>query len=573
MLRHGPPTDHYNPYENDMSYRRLITIVVAVVVMFVRQTEASGPSLLPSGKEILAADLRSADSDPMQIVSVTASQQVAPVLIRNETNPVLDVKVVTRGSLRPGRVTQLRIDLTGTTDLGDIETLEVFATGRRMPDWRAIDANRVSLQRFGKPQPARRQIVFQGEIALVPGTNHFFVSVKLRPAAKLGHRIAASCDTVVAESRYRPTGTPAPVGQRIGYAVRRANDDNARVYRIPGLVTTKRGTLIGVYDVRYRGWGDLPNDIDVGMSRSSDGGQTWDPMQIIIDMGDDPQWRYDGVGDPSVLVDQVTGTIWVAGTWSHGDRSWVGSGPGLEPEETGQLMLVHSDDDGLSWSKPANITKQVKDPRWSFLLQGPGRGITMHDGTLVFPAQYQDSPEKDRLPRSTILFSTDHGETWACGTGAYDNTTESAVVEIEPGVLMLNCRYDLQNRRVVMITRDLGRTWQEHPTSRKTLPEPGACMASLLNTVSYPVDRRGEKPILLFSNPNVEAGPRRRMTIKVSDDRGMTWPTNWQMLIDEGVSAGYSCLTMVDEQHVGILFEGSRAHMTYLSIPLSELHP
>ncbi len=162
MLRHGPPTDHYNPYENDMSYRRLITIVVAVVVMFVRQTEASGPSLLPSGKEILAADLRSADSDPTQIVSVTASQQVAPVLIRNETNPVLDVKVVTRGSLRPGRVTQLRIDLTGTTDLGDIETLEVFATGRRTPDWRAIDANRVSLQRFGKPQPARRQIVFQG---------------------------------------------------------------------------------------------------------------------------------------------------------------------------------------------------------------------------------------------------------------------------------------------------------------------------------------------------------------------------------------------------------------------------
>ena len=59
---------------------------------------------------------------------------------------------------------------------------------------------------------------------------------------------------------------------------------------------------------------------------------------------------YDGIGDPSILTDRVTGTIWVAATWSHGNRSWFGSGPGLEPEETGQLMLVKSTDDGLTWS-------------------------------------------------------------------------------------------------------------------------------------------------------------------------------------------------------------------------------
>jgi hypothetical protein len=190
----------------------------------------------------------------------------------------------------------------------------------------------------------------------------------------------------------------------------------------------------------------------------------------------------------------------------------------------------------------------------------------MLDGTIVFPAQYQDPPDKKRTPHSTIIYSRDHGQTWHCGTAALDNTTESAVAEIEPGVLMLNCRYDLKNRRVVMITRDLGRTWEEHPTSRKTLEEPGACMGSLLGPV-----KGGDHSFLLFSNPNAERGPRRRMSIKASVDKGLTWPAHWHTLLDAGNSAGYSCLTMVDDRHVGILFEGSRAHMSFLRIPLSEL--
>ena len=48
-------------------------------------------------------------------------------------------------------------------------------------------------------------------------------------------------------------------------------------------MTTKTGTLIAVYDARYKGWGDLPGHIDVGMSRSRDGGRTWEPMKIIMD--------------------------------------------------------------------------------------------------------------------------------------------------------------------------------------------------------------------------------------------------------------------------------------------------
>jgi sialidase-1 len=210
----------------------------------------------------------------------------------------------------------------------------------------------------------------------------------------------------------------------------------------------------------------------------------------------------------------------------------------------------------------------VKRPEWCFILQGPGKGITMRDGTLVFPAQYQDTSANKRLPRSTIIYSRDHGKTWKVGSGAFDDTTEAQVIEIEPGQLMLNCRYNRAGVRVVTTTRDMGKTWQVHPTSQRSLIEPGACMASLIN-----VDQEFGKDVggwLLFSNPDSTRG-RQRITIKASNDKGMTWPKEHRLLLDEGRSAGYSCMSMIDENTVGILYEGSRAHMTFQRIPLKDI--
>ncbi|MCL4165965.1 UNVERIFIED_CONTAM: hypothetical protein GTU68_019062, partial [Idotea baltica] len=282
---------------------------------------------------------------------------------------------------------------------------------------------------------------------LIEGQNTIWIAGRINSRSNIDNRVGVSVHKIAFSNGKSVSFTSSSSTQRMGVAVRKSGDDGVHTFRIPGLATTNSGTLIGVYDVRHLKGGDLPGDIDVGMSRSTDGGRTWEPLRVIMDMGDNPEWRYDGVGDPAILVDKNTGTIWVAGTWSHGNRSWVGSGPGLEAEETGQLMLVRSDDDGVTWSSPINITKQVKKPEWCFLLQGPGKGITMRDGTLVFAAQYQDSVDKNRLPHSTILYSKDHGKTWNIGTGAYDDTTEAQVVEVEEGVLMLNCRYNRKATR------------------------------------------------------------------------------------------------------------------------------
>lgn len=537
-------------------------------------------SLLLAASAAMIGDLRlslvsSADAgenDTYSVASATTEQPALPALVGNGGSAVARIRIDVEGeSGAPPEVTAITVQTRGTTSLTDIEMVEVFYSGDAKEVWapsrRELFSDAV---RFSTPHEPSGSIEFSGRQALKPGANFFWVSYRLKQDANLDHVVDAGCSSIELSDGSIITPTESePVGlQRMGLALRRAGDDGAHTYRIPGLATTNDGTLIAVYDIRRSSGADLPADIDVGMSRSDDGGRNWEPMRVIMDCGQDPSWQFDGVGDPAVLVDRATNTIWVAAVWCHGKRGWSGSGSGLEPQETGQLMLVRSDDDGCTWSKPINITKQVKRPEWCFLLQGPGKGISLADGTLAFAAQYQDSPENKRLPHSTIIYSRDHGQTWKCGSGAYDDTTEAQLVEIEPGVLMLNCRYNRTPYRAIATTADLGATWKIHPTSETALCEPVACMASLIH-----IDRElgisgGRR--LLFSNPNSLA-VRERMTLKLSSDSGATWAAESQLLLDEGRSYGYSCLSMIDERTVGILYEGSQSHLTFQRIPLGAI--
>ena len=346
---------------------------------------------------------------------------------------------------------------------------------------------------------------------------------------------------------------------RLARKVRTRGDGGVQAYRIPGLVTSGKGTLIATYDIRRNSSRDLQEDIDVGISRSTDGGLTWGPMIIAMDMG---EWgglpeNVNGIGDPCILVDEVTGDILLFAAWTHGgtagEAAWWSAGSGFDPASTPQLMMVRSTDDGLTWSPPVNLTRQVKQESWHFTFQGPGRGITMADGTLVVPFQHQ---EPDRTPAAGIMYSKDRGATWQVHAYAKINTTESQVAEVEPGVLMLNMRDNRGTGRAVYVTRDLGKTWEPH-VSDAALVEP-VCMASLLKAGN----------LLLFSNP-ADPKVRRNITVRVSEDGGVTWPR--EILLDEGTGWGYSCLSMIDSDTVGILYESSQAHMTFQAVKLRDI--
>jgi len=347
--------------------------------------------------------------------------------------------------------------------------------------------------------------------------------------------------------------------------VRENGTDGVHTYRIPGLATSAKGTLIAVFDVRNRSSADLPGDIDVGLMRSTDDGVTWEAMRRIIDFDSAVEGSHgNGVGDPAILVDQQTGRIIVAALWSKGPRAWNGSGPGLSPEETGQLVLVTSDDDGLTWSQPRSITAQVKQPQWRLCFNGPGNGIQLRDGTLVFPAQFkQDQPTKEKgktvsTSHSCFIASTDRGETWTISPAAIPNgipTSECSIAELSDGSLLLSMRDESRSGLRAWTRWDwkdsvLNGTWSE-PWMTVTDP---TCMASLI---------RHPSNLLLFSNPG---DPRQRvsLTVRQCDDRirpgesvsnaGKKW-SNGRVI--DAFGAMYSSMTVLRDGQIGMLYESS----------------
>ena len=515
-------------------------------------------------------------------------EKQVPVLLEREDNVLFELKLTAELSQR---LDDIVLDFGDETALRHIRTVKLYYGGTetrtsRQNAFRPIDyissmdpgntlkANpSYSILKTQVRRP-RAQVVLKADQPLFPGVNYFWISVEMK------HRKAQLRDVITAKvSGATLDGAPAvlenvsPEGivHRMGVGVRKAGDDGSKAYRIPGLVTTNKGTLLAVYDVRYNNSKDLQEHIDIGLSRSTDGGRTWEKMRRPIAFGEQGglPMAQNGAGDPAILVDTETGDAWIASIWTHGmgvATAWWSTVPGISPDYTAQLVMSKSSDDGKTWSQPVSVTPQIKDSTWAFFFQGPGRGITTSDGTIVFASQYTEF-DAGRTPHAGIIYSRDHGKTWQRHVAAKDSTTEAQVAELSDGTLMLNMRDNRGGSRSVATTRDLGRTWTEHPSSRSALREP-VCMASLI-AVKADANLLG-RHILLFSNPNTVRG-RNHITIKASLDDGMTWKEANQVLLDEDEGWGYSCLTMVDPETVGILYESSVAHMTFQTVPLKDI--
>lgn len=490
-----------------------------------------------------------------QNYGITVKQHYIPVLT-GFNNEVLELSL----DLSEGKtLREINVALQGEEALEGIQIYRLVEEGEK--------TGKIPIAAM---QPVENLNRIQTHTKLAEGKHRFLISVRPKKEADLLTKIAVEIPKIVlGNQNLKPIASEEVVPLRLAKKLRHHGDDQVHSFRIPGLVTTSKGSLLAVYDARRDHSSDLQGDIDVGMSRSTDGGKSWEPMKIIMDMG---EWggrpdSENGIGDPAILVDPDTQTIWVMALWAHGKPGkmlWNSSEAGLTPDETGQLMLAKSEDDGVSWSKPVNITAQIKDPKWKLMFNGPGKGITMRDGTLVFAGQFKD--END-LPHSTLIYSKDKGTNWHIGTGAKSNTTEAQVVELNDGSLMLNMRDNRGGSRSVAITRDMGKTWTEHPSSRSALIEP-ICMASL---ITYPENRKAaEATWLFFSNPAATDG-RYNMTIKASPDQGLSWPKEHHVLLDTKNSWGYSCLTVIDEDHLGILYESSQANMTFQIINIHDI--
>ncbi|MBP8255733.1 MAG: exo-alpha-sialidase [Opitutaceae bacterium] len=492
--------------------------------------------------------------------AVSLSTRVAeyPVLRGKPINPVLEFTVQVGPSLEPQVLESVELEFSGSSFLGNISQVHLCMGADSSVDHKSIVAS---------ARPSERLVVLTPGQPLSTKNVTFWISVSLTASADINDRVALQLRTVrLNGQRLKPPPETSHTNQRIGVALRQRHEDGANSYRIPGIARSIAGSLIAVYDIRREHCRDLPARIDIGVSRSTNDGQTWSPMTIAMTpalLGS--RYASGGIGDPAILVDRTSGRIWVAALWCHGDIGWEKSRPGMSPEETGQLLLTFSDDDGQTWSPPRNLTASVKDYAWRLCFSSPGAGICMQDGTLVFPAMFRaaDGGETQGKPFATILVSRDQGTSWQIGTGAKMDTTESQVAQLSDGTLMLNARDNRGQTRTVVTTQDLGRTWSPHATDRVALVDP-VCMAGFL---SWAHPKYG--PLLLFSNP-ANPSERRDLSLKISRDQGLSWPRKWELKFDSRAGSGYSCLAEAGTDHIGILYEG-KCEINFVRIPLSDV--
>jgi sialidase-1 len=326
--------------------------------------------------------------------------------------------------------------------------------------------------------------------------------------------------------------TPAVAAEPVQAPVFVSGQDGYHTYRIPSVIATTKGTLLAFCEGRKTGRGDA-GDIDLILKRSTDGGKTWGRTHVVWDDDDNT------CGNPCPVIDAKTGTVWLLMTHNRGsDTEALIVGGKSAGNRT--VWVTRSDDDGVTWAKPADVSKDVKKAGWTWYATGPGVGIQLRSGRLLIPCDSKS--EGGKVRESHVILSEDGGRSWKLGGVIGPNCNESQAVELADGSVMLNMRsYQANNRRFVAFSKDGGETFSK-PVEDPTLIEP-VCQASILRLP-------GPGGGILFSNP--ASAKRENMTVRLSLDEGKTWP---HANVLYAGPAAYSCLVALPDGSLGCLYE------------------
>ncbi len=317
-----------------------------------------------------------------------------------------------------------------------------------------------------------------------------------------------------------------------------------KTYHIPGIVVTAKGTVLAWCEARRDGsdW----DDIKILLRRSTDEGKTWSLPQSIVDVPGPKQKNAFALKLKHTDPDTVTynNPVLIA------DRD--GTVHMLFCLEYERAFYQRSEDDGVTWSTPTEITAIFggfkKDYDWKVLATGPNHSIQLKTGRLVVPVWLSTGTggNAHRPSVTATIYSDDQGKTWQTGEIAVPNSdewinpNETVAVELKDGSVMLNVRCESKVHRRLVVTSPDGATHWSTPRFDEALLEP-ICMGGI---VRY---EHGGESVLLFSNPhNLEGGreaepepgksrARKNVSVKLSRDEGRTWPVN--QLIEDGPSA------------------------------------
>ncbi|MBG9228520.1 sialidase family protein [Corynebacterium diphtheriae] len=371
--------------------------------------------------------------------------------------------------------------------------------------------------------------------------------------------------------------------------------DGAQSYRIPSLITTDSGVIIAGADKRVSIANDAPNDIDFVLRRSVDGGRTWQPPRTILQLPDTAC-----VTDSVLLQDHTTGRIFAFldqfpagigqpnaafGTGFDADGNRIGhfadgstctmprevdqleasffSDPHTAPpgivfqHPSCHLWMLTSDDDGLSWSTPRDLTPDVKEEWMRFCGTSPGNGIQLqrgtHAGRLLIPMYYTKGDQFF----AAALYSDDHGDTWHRGESPDLEMYESTLVEASDGSVLLWARNQHPSGAVAHArSTDGGHSWSQ-VTFNPNVPE----------IFSQPNALRVTNPDgIIFANASQLLPFRGRGVLRMSTNDGASWQHNRVFNPRHYV---YQCMTQLPDGSIGLLWEREMQGLFFSIIPMT----
>ena len=319
--------------------------------------------------------------------------------------------------------------------------------------------------------------------------------------------------------------------------------DGFELYRIPAIVKSKSNTLLAFAEARKARSNGDSGDIDLVVKRSSDNGKTWSKQITIWNDGQNT------CGNPVPIVDD-RGRIHLLMTWNFQTDKWgaITNGTG---EDSRRPYYTYSDDDGITWAQPVEITSSVKKEKWVWYATGPCHGIQIqkgiHKGRLVAPNYFTTRESGKVTSYSHIIYSDDYGKTWKPGEPTpVGGVGECSVAEIGEGTLMLNMRADEGFYRKSCTSIDGGLTWSSPQISIDQID--CKCQGSILSIGGA-----------VFLSNAASATERINMTIKKSTDNGKNW--KGQYTVYEG-NSGYSDIVELSDSQIAIIYEGGEKRYT-----------
>lgn len=461
-----------------------------------------------------------------------------------------------KGFRNKQKLTTLSFDFSKSTSSSLLQNIKLYHTqtlSRELNNHEIVSEN---IQTDGN----KAVVKLKEPIDLSVGSNFFRIIADVSSNAREGDILDVTLESIETEKEIIQTQLEDlhPVNVFLTKSILFSPGDyGSKYYRIPAIETANDGSLIAVTDRRPFHPGDLPQAIDLYIRRSTDSGKSWSEPIMIAGESDDIH----GFGDAAIVKTQsgklIVLYVGYKGLWDSSN------------EDPQRQFMVTSDDNGITWSKPSELThffygptskrKDTKD--WKAFFITSGRGLCTQDNQILFAIPVRINGKKG-LSTYTIG-SPDEGKTWSImdiKAPATDNGNESKITQLNNGDLLMSVRKHNKRDFVYGNLKNGEITWKE-PVRHEDLTDP-FCNGEIM---VYTSTNNGEdKNRMLHSL--CDAKDRSNVSVLLSYDEGKTFPV--KRTICPAASA-YSTLCILKDGTIGCYYEDGPEKMDMVFIRFS----